>query len=485
MVELSRRAGRKTQQAVTEYLARTGRGPGGLDALRDGTLLLGKTLEAIDRGGTGTVQGYAATRVKDTEVAKGDEVASGDTARQYECYSRGHDFYSGEWCIILRLGGTGMEIIPFSGAQSGAGIGAAWTIAEFDASTGALVQTFDRGRRRGGNITLADHDILLSSDGYLYAIGAARLATGTPAIVKWDIDSPEPESARVWDSSRAGFNTPTLPNDGASEAGSLDLLVEASDGAIWGAPGSTTSSYVGRFNPTTGVQTHAGYSLSNSGVICKADASGGVVTRTTTHALRVLDNTATSVATVANVKYVLEHNGQLFAAIVGGGLKRYDGVLSEQDSTATGTHIALATDGSSIFTTSTGAYYSFDATNLGTTNWTASRDGTFSTPYMIIYKNSYLWDFSEHVRKLDPADGSEVWESGTDTFDPSGTPRWAKTCAVGSDFVVMANTGATTNLFCLNASDGSLRWIDFWTTIHSVKVNDDDRIFVCGRRTGP
>lgn len=110
-ISLTPSAARKTKQVVTEYLAATRGGSAAGALFRDFTPLLGKCLDDISAGNSGTVQVYAG----DQDTEKGAETASGDTDRQYECYSRGHDFTTGDWCLILRLGGTGLEIIPFSG----------------------------------------------------------------------------------------------------------------------------------------------------------------------------------------------------------------------------------------------------------------------------------------------------------------------------------------------------------------------------------
>jgi hypothetical protein len=110
MVEFSKNAARKTKQAVTEYLARTGGGPGAQSPFHFDQPKLGKCLEAISSGASGLVQIYSGNR----ETAKGSETSSGPE-RQLKCYSRGHDFAADDWCLIVRVGGTGLEILPFSG----------------------------------------------------------------------------------------------------------------------------------------------------------------------------------------------------------------------------------------------------------------------------------------------------------------------------------------------------------------------------------
>ena len=151
------------------------------------------------------------------------------------------------------VGGGGATIIQAHGGP--------WTIAEYDPVTGDIIATFDRGRRRSTTSTLTDFDMIVSSDGYLYAIGAGGINRDSGCIVKWDINTSDLNARRIWDSDRNGFNTPTMPSAdlGGNGANAVLHLLEASDGAIWGGPGPDTSSHVGRFNATSGAQTHAGF----------------------------------------------------------------------------------------------------------------------------------------------------------------------------------------------------------------------------------
>lgn len=108
MVELSRRAAKKTRALVRKDENATRPGPDGQNPFRLGSrLILGQCTEDIAVGSSGVVQAYAAPFGTD----KGDEEASA-ADRQYTCYSRWSNFNEGDWCIITRLGGTGLEILP-------------------------------------------------------------------------------------------------------------------------------------------------------------------------------------------------------------------------------------------------------------------------------------------------------------------------------------------------------------------------------------
>lgn len=117
LVQLSKSAARKTKQVVTEYLSRTAPALGPASPVRFDQPKLGKTMESIAAGESGRVQVHYGHR---DGAVKGEETASGEE-REFTCYSRDHDFAADEWCIIIRLGGTGLEIIPFSGGGGGGG----------------------------------------------------------------------------------------------------------------------------------------------------------------------------------------------------------------------------------------------------------------------------------------------------------------------------------------------------------------------------
>ena len=198
----------------------------------------------------------------------------------------------------------------------------------------------------------------------------------------------------------------------------------------------------------------------------------------------MLDASASSIATGAAAARIAAHNF-LFYCINSGTNTLYvlDASLSTLDTRAVpggDSYLAVATDGTSVWVVAANNYYSYDASNLATENWNATSTGSGETS--LVYKNSYLYSFGQRIWKVDPANGTEVWQS-----DIVGAPRNVKSRDVGSNFVMLGNVNVNfaDNLYCINDSDGSTRWQDQWALIRAVIVTDDDRVFVCGRRMGP
>lgn len=388
---------------------------------------------------------------------------------------------------------------------------APWTIAEYDPATGDVIKTWDRGRPRGQVFTF-DSQLLWSSDGYLISTGGGHINRNTGNVIKWNVDAEDDEPERIWESDQQTLHA--APDGGVNGTRGMDnLLIEASDGYIWrvGGTGAVGTQYIARHDPDSGAQTHEG----NVGTVLngllqieKADNDGGVVVGGTAalsgHYLHVLDNTATKTAGYGTaVKAMVEHGGRLYliTGATGNTLTILNAAdLSAVDSrTLTGTEIyaSLTTDGTTVWTTTTATspttfrYRAYDATNLATEQWNATRDTAQGTSWRLIYANSYLYDFSETVRKIDPANGSEVWQA-TSAAAGSTVPRRMTGCLVTATYIVKIDITSNENIFCINESDGSAFWRDTLTAnqspnaqAQSAIVSPDGRLFLCTRRTMP
>lgn len=378
------------------------------------------------------------------------------------------------------------------GGGSGDGDGAAsWTIAEYDPTTGAILQTLDRGRNRT-TTAVGDAYMMFSADGYLYAAGLGRISAGIASspIVKWNIDTGE----KVWESSSTGFNVSDIPFT-TTTLSSDRLLVEASDGAIWYISGNAAgNTYVCRFNPTTGVQTHVSSSTVNASALFVADNAGGVGTvwvATSGVTIRVFDNTVTQTASyTGGMTAFREHNGLLYVC------QNFTDtlfILNADDLTSVDSRSGpvgenyeqLCTDGTNVFVVADAVpdrIHSYDATNLATVNWSADRDSQ-TVQAMAIDNGELFVTGVGGTRQFDPADGSEIWENTA-----GGNLTRPGLFAVGSDYIAIETANGT--IVCMERSTGVTRWVDHWATTPTGSsgggggciVGPDDRLFICGTR---
>lgn len=368
-----------------------------------------------------------------------------------------------------------------------------FTIVEYDATSGEIVSTFYRKYRRTSTqqTTFGDYVLLHSSDGFLYAAGDTISNHDTGTIWKWNKNTGE----LIWASNRNGLTAApvAVPSGQLPTNQNAPNLVEADDGAIWVMDGSN----VARHDPDTGEQTHA-YSASNPREsLIPTGIGGGVLIfgdNTDTN-IRSLTNTAASAATLAMDSigtrglYPSVVNGQLLVWI--GTVTDIIGIYNASTlasvttlATSSNDPTGMASDGTTAFMARTD-YEGRDVTNLSTLLWTG--DPVPSTVgFHMFYRNGALYHFmgtATRVLRIDPSNGTIMWNITSGAM-PLVSARAAD---AGTDFVVYGSSsvGSGTNIHCLNASDGSTRWTDFWGTIYSIIVTDDDRIFACGLRREP
>jgi hypothetical protein len=396
--------------------------------------------------------------------------------------------------------------VPRRGAGGGGGSviqsnGGPFTILEYDAETGDPIQTLDRGRERSATPNVTDTDVLVVEDDdgtWLYAVGFGYINRSTGVIAKWNAETGE----REWDSDAGAFSGPIFAQTNGGNTS--NRLVVASDGFIWAIGTDTSDTCIGRFNATTGVQTHKiAIALSTSLFISmQALPVDGKVLVSFGSTLggqyaRIYDDTGTSVANLTAAPfrdYVI--NGSLIYATMTAGadrLKIYDFTLTEQDSRAAPgaeAYGAIATDGTTVWVTTSGGatpmIRAYDATNLATENWNAAQDAAMATVTRLIHANSALYTFAAAIRKHSVADGSETWQSAASGFRPTVNPGTRNYCQVGTDFVLVCAPSGNEQVYCLNDTDGTTRWFDEWTAgANGSLVTADDRVFVCGGRMGP
>jgi outer membrane protein assembly factor BamB len=100
----------------------------------------------------------------------------------------------------------------------------------------------------------------------------------------------------------------------------------------------------------------------------------------------------------------------------------------------------------------------------------------------MLYQRGKLYQFATTPRvvRINPSDGTIIFNVTASMLGLQHAPL----AAVGSDFLMLGQNAATGhNLYCMNESDGSIRWRDYWLGIRAVIVSDDDRIWVCGIRS--
>lgn len=368
----------------------------------------------------------------------------------------------------------------------------AHTVREYDPSTGEVIQVFDRGRRRSDSPSASqDWGILYSSDGYLYCSGQGYINGSTHGVIrKYDPDTGE----CLWTSSAGAFSGPIHGSPGSSNTTLNNYIVEATDGYIWCLGTDSSGFCVGRFNPSTGAQTHKVgytgpegiYALDSGRVAVVGGLGGGKF-------LVILDATATELGNYAtsSISAVCVYSSGSRIAIgdnAGGSpnlkiLSSANGSVLDSRTSPGIAYQAIACDGTTLYATGT-SYYSYDANNLATVNWTHARDGTFVTGQKrLVLQGGYLYEWAPHIRKLNISDGSEVWESSGASRNPQTAPSGYAGCAIGSDFLVTLSPDADQQFYCLSLSDGSCRWFDQQDDVpRSVHVSSNDRAFVCGTR---
>lgn len=385
-----------------------------------------------------------------------------------------------------------------------------FTIAEYDPDTGDVLKTWDRGRQRGGS-PHGDLELAWSSDGYLLAAGSGDINRENGNVIKWDVDAVDPDPERVWESNQTSLNP--APERAGPGAGRMDrILLEADDGYIWriGGAGAIGSQYIARHAPGSGSQTHElliGSPAANSLLQLEPAGSGAVVVGGTVaisgdylHRVSTSGSKTHGYATACFA--FTEFGGRLYVitGATGNGLAILDAsdlsVIDSRSAPAGETYQAIETDGTTVWTATTASgptvrrLRAYDATDLSTEQWNSTRDSTLTDSYRLIYANSYLYDFAEAVRKFDPTDGTEIWQSGSST----GAPRRRQGCIVTSDFVLKIGS-SNIGVNCYEESDGSTRWDDILidTTgpnsqgamATGAVVNPDGRLFVCTRRSMP
>lgn len=373
-----------------------------------------------------------------------------------------------------------------TGGGGGSSSGTAWTIAEYDPISGARIRTFDRGRGRS-TVSVGDAFMLIGSDGYLYAAGTGHINELTGAVIKWDIDTGE----QVWASDSGSLDiTEVGALDTASAVGSL--LVEASDGFIWYTGGVFGSdSYLCRFDPTTGEQTHASSSAVRIHSLFVADSDGGVGTiyqSTSGTTIRVYDDTVTQTASyVGAVQDAMVHDGLIYAAELTTDtifILNADDLTSVDSRTLTASNpISITSDGTTVWVCCdevSDTIRAYDATNLAAAEvFNVSKDAAEIRE--MIYDNGELFIFGNGTRSMNPTTGAELWEhTGAYQLRRPGN------VGVGSDYLAIStNVGsALGNVFCLERSSGDVRWHEQWNGGGCI-VGPDDRLFICGARIGP
>lgn len=380
-----------------------------------------------------------------------------------------------------------------------------WTIAELDPATGEILQTFDRGVSRDRELS-ADVCLLLGSDGSsLYAAGSSSINGGYGYLIKYDINTGE----QLWQSDDGALKQIAPRNLFSTITERVDqTLCEADDGAIWmcragqhaDSTGAAKPPYVGRYDPDTGEQTHQYGPVASLGWALYPAASGAVVVASPgIPDIRRLSATATLTHTLAATSQTAIADDGTNLIVVGGRaikiVSKADLSLVASATTALGvgeSFLAVATDGTTIYTATSEATPKYRAFNYSlSSTWNAARDATLSTSWEQKAVNSKLYDFCDLVRKLNPANGAEIWTSLPATGH--GLLRRRTAVAIGSDFTISGHTTTTattgTNsidplgIICLEEATGALRWYDN-VTCHAIQVTADDRIFVCHNRRG-
>jgi outer membrane protein assembly factor BamB len=154
--------------------------------------------------------------------------------------------------------------------------------------------------------------------------------------------------------------------------------------------------------------------------------------------------------------------------------------------------VSVATDGTTAWVLcdeATDKIRAYDVTNVAAELWNANAAASANS--FIVYNpgNGYLYNYSGvTIRKVSASDGSVVWTSANLGSSVNSHRNWV---GFGSDFVVIGvRTNSAANVFCLEDSDGSIRWSDYngkafdlagsaWNMgSHGVCVSPSDRIFV-------
>ena len=384
------------------------------------------------------------------------------------------------------------------GSTTSDGLSSPWTVLEYDVTTGDHVRAFDRGKRRSSSVAISDADVLFVDDAdgsWIYTVGTGYINRDTGILTKWNADTGE----KVWESDAGAFSGPIFAQTGSSNTASR--LCIASDGYIWALGTDTSNTCVGRFDPDTGAQTHKGAiatAINFVEAVVELPSDGKVLVICVNSGSSIIfDNTATSIATGTSAirDYALSST-RIYMTLTSGPdrLKAYDFSFVEQDTrTAPGSEVygSIETDGTTVWVTTTAGaspmIRAYDATSLATENWNAAQDAGMACR-RLMYKNSALYTFPSStgsVRKHSATDGSETWQSPGTGIRPTAAAVSRNCCAVGSDFVVIATSDTNEQIFCLNDSDGTVRWFDDWSTRFGCYVSDGGRVFLCGGRTGP
>lgn len=385
-----------------------------------------------------------------------------------------------------------------------------FTILEYDPVTGDVLKTWDRGRQRGSP-PHGDLELLWSSDDYLLAAGTGDINRNNGNVIKWDVDAEDSEAERIWESDQQSLHA--APERAGPSAARMDrILLEADDGYIWriGGASSVGDQYIARHDPDSGSQTHElliGSPGANSLLQLEPAGSGAVVVGGTASIsgdyLHRVSASGTKTHGYATACFAYTEFGGRLYVITGGtgtGLAILDAtdlsVIDTRSAPVGETYQAIESDGVTVWTATTASgptvrrLRAYDATNLAAESWNSTRDSTLTDSYRLIYANSYLYDFAEAVRKFDPTDGTEIWQSAS----LISVPRRRQGCVVTSGFVVKIGTSSI-GLQCYEESDGSTRWDDrLLDTLGpdgngamatGCVVNPSGRLFVCTRRSMP
>lgn len=382
--------------------------------------------------------------------------------------------------------------------------GGFWTIAEYDAATGQILQTFDRGVTYNREVA-ADLALLYSSDGFLYAAGASGLGGDNYSgfLIKYDVDSGD----LVWRSDEGSLH-PAVPRNAVGNIVN-QVLTEADDGGIWvcraGAHTDDVTAtypvpYVARYDPDTGAQTHEYGGVNRLGWAVYPAASGAIcVSSPNISEIRRLSSSAALTHTLSATSQTdVVDDGSNLIVVSGRQLK----IVSKADLSVTTftplgvgvAFVAVETDGTTIWTaTGEPKYRAYDYS--GTEQWNNTRAAAANTVRRLRYDGTDLYDFSQRVYKIDAASGATTWSSlpsaGFGIADNPGAT------AFGSDFLITATALASTSagavfgsaeaavsgIICLEKSTGDVRWFDNIGT-KCVVVTDTDRIFACHTRRG-
>lgn len=387
---------------------------------------------------------------------------------------------------LVRMANSGIQSHLFESNLS------VFTVVEYDAATGAIVQIFDRGRNRNNLAAGGESQLMLSADEqFLYAggLGGGNAADESDgSIVKWDVSGDTAD--RVWRSDQ-GSNTAVFFGGVLGSNPCLGpCLFEANDGYIWACSGASTADEASRTDPDSGSQVNGiGSTIGHRFMNCPTSGSVILAFNGTGDNLRILDSSATQTHAFNSTMIDAKETGGQVVGITGASLFIRSGTdLSAVDSRAApaGAYRAVATDGTSVFVAHNTSYISYDITNLATVNYTnVVKPHTNSNA--LVFHDGRLYDSSVGtapagaIVKVNPSSGAVIWSS-----TEGASANTARTIAVGSDFVISyrrtVHSSTGHQLMCLNDSDGSLRWGDFWG-VSSIVVTSDDRIFCGGSRT--